>query len=59
MQYGEIYMSFANLKSSRGSSIDQLVKAAEAVSTKTEYKVTTTMIGFGNQPEIKQETAMP
>ena len=26
-------MSFANLKSSRGSSIDQLVKAAEAVST--------------------------
>ena len=31
-------MSFANLKSSRGSSIDQLVKAAEAVSTKTETK---------------------
>ena len=31
-------MSFANLKSSRGSSIDQLVKAAEAVSTKTESK---------------------
>ena len=29
-------MSFANLKSSRGSSIDKLVKAAEAVSTKTE-----------------------
>ena len=31
-------MSFANLKSTRGSSIDQLVKAAEAVSTKTETK---------------------
>ena len=31
-------MSFANLKSSRGSSIDKLVKAAEAVSTKTESK---------------------
>jgi len=31
-------MSFANLKSSRGSSIDKLVKAAEAVSTKTETK---------------------
>ena len=31
-------MSFANLKSSRGSSIDQLVKAAEAVTTKTETK---------------------
>ncbi|NDH41679.1 MAG: hypothetical protein EBY45_14965 [Gammaproteobacteria bacterium] len=29
-------MSFANLKSSRGSSIDKLVKAAEAVSTKPE-----------------------
>ena len=29
-------MSFANLKSARGSSIDKLVKAAEAVSTKTE-----------------------
>ncbi len=29
-------MSFANLKSSRGSSFDKLVKAAEAVSTKTE-----------------------
>jgi len=29
-------MSFANLKSSRGSSIDKLVKAAEAVSSKTE-----------------------
>ena len=29
-------MSFANLKSTRGSSIDKLVKAAEAVSTKTE-----------------------
>ena len=29
-------MSFANLKSSRGSSIDKLVKAAEAVSTKQE-----------------------
>ena len=31
-------MSFANLKSSRGSSIDKLVKAAEAVSTKTDSK---------------------
>ena len=31
-------MSFANLKSSRGSSIDNLVKAAEAVSTKSETK---------------------
>ena len=31
-------MSFANLKSSRGSSIDSLVKAAEAVSTKTDTK---------------------
>jgi hypothetical protein len=31
-------MSFADLKSSRGSSIDKLVKAAEAVSTKTETK---------------------
>ena len=31
-------MSFANLKSSRGSSIDQLVKAAGAVSEKTETK---------------------
>ena len=31
-------MSFANLKSSRGSSIDKLVKAAEAVSTKAETK---------------------
>jgi hypothetical protein len=31
-------MSFANLKSTRGSSIDNLVKAAEAVSTKTETK---------------------
>tara|TARA_B100000131_G_scaffold96599_1_gene93692 strand:- start:9885 stop:10781 length:897 start_codon:yes stop_codon:yes gene_type:complete len=31
-------MSFANLKSARGSSIDKLVKAAEAVSTKTETK---------------------
>jgi hypothetical protein len=31
-------MSFANLKSSRGSSIDKLVKAAEAVSSKTETK---------------------
>ena len=31
-------MSFANLKSNRGSSIDNLVKAAEAVSTKTETK---------------------
>jgi len=31
-------MSFANLKSSRGSSIDSLVKAAEAVSTKTDSK---------------------
>ncbi len=31
-------MSFANLKSSRGSSIDKLVKAAEAVSTNTETK---------------------
>jgi len=29
-------MSFANLKSTRGSSIDKLVKAAEAVSTKPE-----------------------
>lgn len=29
-------MSFANLKSTRGSSIDKLVKAAEAVSTKSE-----------------------
>jgi hypothetical protein len=36
-KYGENNMSFANLKSSRGSSIDKLVKAAEAVSTpKTE-----------------------
>jgi len=31
-------MSFANLKSTRGSSIDNLVKAAEAVSTKSETK---------------------
>jgi len=31
-------MSFANLKSTRSSSIDKLVKAAEAVSTKTETK---------------------
>ena len=31
-------MSFANLKSNRGSSIDKLVKAAEAVTTKTETK---------------------
>ena len=31
-------MSFANLKSSRGSSIDKLVQAAEAVSTKAETK---------------------
>ncbi len=31
-------MSFANLKSSRGSSIDKLVQAAEAVSTKAERK---------------------
>ena len=31
-------MSFANLKSARGSSIDNLVKAAEAVSTKSETK---------------------
>ena len=31
-------MSFANLKSSRGSSIDKLVKAAEAVSEKTDKK---------------------
>jgi hypothetical protein len=31
-------MSFANLKSTRGSSIDKLVKAAEAVSEKTEKK---------------------
>jgi len=31
-------MSFANLKSSRGSSIDQLVKAAASVATKTETK---------------------
>ena len=29
-------MSFENLKSTSGSSIDKLVKAAEAVSTKTE-----------------------
>ncbi len=31
-------MSFANLKSASGSSIDKLVKAAEAVSTKAETK---------------------
>jgi len=31
-------MSFANLKSSRGSSIDQLVKAAASVAEKTETK---------------------
>ena len=31
-------MSFANLKSTRGSSIDKLVKAAEAVSEKTDKK---------------------
>lgn len=31
-------MSFANLKSTRGSSIDKLVQAAEAVSTKAETK---------------------
>ena len=31
-------MSFANLKSTRGSSIDNLVKAAEAVSTKSDTK---------------------
>ena len=31
-------MSLENLKSSRGSSIDKLVQAAEAVSTKTETK---------------------
>ena len=31
-------MSLENLKSSRGSSIDKLVKAAEAVSTKAETK---------------------
>ena len=31
-------MSFANLKSARGSSIDKLVSAAQAVSEKTETK---------------------
>jgi hypothetical protein len=31
-------MSFANLKSSRGSSIDKLVQAAESVNSKTESK---------------------
>ena len=31
-------MSFENLKSARGSSIDQLVKAAGAVSEKSETK---------------------
>ncbi len=38
MQYGENTMSFANLKSSRGSSINKLVQAAEAVSEKAEKK---------------------
>ena len=38
MQYGENTMSFANLKSTRGSSIDKLVNAAQAVSVKTETK---------------------
>ena len=45
-------MSFANLKSTRGSSIDKLVQAAEAVSKKQKPSHTLTIVS-GNPLKIK------